>query len=79
MIKEKPENALIRTEEMSKMFELIEKRLPRSEAQAIVLRYRNHHTIKEVAEKMDVNSRSISRYISKGLSKIRQFFNGKIR
>lgn len=67
------ENTLIETEEMNKMFELIEKRLPRSEAQAVALRYRNNHDIEEVAEKMRVNKRSVSRYISIGIGKIRQF------
>lgn len=72
-----PENALIETEEVNKMFKLIEGQLPRSESRAIVLRFKNNFSIKEVAKKMHVNSRSVSRYISSGLSKVRQFFNGK--
>jgi len=69
-----PENALLIDKEgLDKMFVLIKGRLPNSQAQAIALRYRNHHSIKEVAEKMDVNKRSVSRYISVGLRKVRQF------
>ena len=71
--KSSPENALIEIEETKKMFELIEGRLPHSQAQAVTLRYRNDYNIKGVAKKMDVNSKTVSRYISVGLSKIRQF------
>jgi len=70
--KDKPENILIVLEETNKMFELIKLQLPRSEAEAITLRYKGGHNITEVAEKMDVNTRTISRYISVGLSKVRQ-------
>ena len=72
-----PENAFIEKEETNKMFELIKGRLTNSQSQAIDLRYRNHHSIKEVAEKMDVKSTSVSRYISIGLRKIRQFLKLK--
>jgi RNA polymerase sigma factor (sigma-70 family) len=72
-----PENSLIELEEMNKMVKLIEDQLPPSEAQAVVLRYRNHHSTKETAEKMNVNSRSVSRYVSVGLSKIRHFLRGQ--
>ena len=70
--KRTPENAFLKIEETNKMFELLKERLTNSQSQAIDLRYRNHHSIKEVAEKMDVKSKSISRYISIGLRKIRQ-------
>lgn len=70
--KSTPENALIETEETDKMFKLIEGWLRRSEAQAVSLRYKNSYNIKEVAKKMHVNNRTVSRYISTGLSKIRQ-------
>lgn len=68
-----PENALIEAEEMGKMFKLIERRLPHIEARAIILRYRNHYNIKEVAKKMGINDNAAWRYIYKGLRKIRQF------
>jgi len=75
--KNSPENALIEKEQTNKMFRLLEGRLRRSEARAITLRYRNSYNIKEVAEKMRVNNRTVSRYISAGLSKIRQFLTLK--
>jgi len=71
--KTSPENILTEMEELDKLFALIKKRLPESESQAIALRYRDSHSIEEVAEKMSVNNRTISRYISVGLKKIRQF------
>jgi len=75
--KNTPENALINKEEINKMIKLIEGRLPHSEAQAIKERYICNLTIKEIAEKMCVNTRTVSRYICEGLSKVRQFFNSK--
>lgn len=72
-----PENALIKKEEFDKLFAIIKGRLPNSESQAIVLRYRENHSIKKVAKKMCVNNRSVSRYISVGLKKIRQFLKVK--
>lgn len=77
--KNTPENALIKVEEINKMFKLIEGRLPRSEARAIRFRFWNNFSIKEVAKKMHVNNRTVSRYISVGLRKARQFFNSKKR
>jgi len=67
------ENAFIEEEEMNKMFELIERWLPHSQAQAVTLRYRDDYNLQEAAKKMDVNSKTVSKYISVGLSKIRQF------
>ena len=74
--KTNPRNALD-NEEIDKMFALIKGWLPDSESQAINLRYRNRYSIKEVAEKMSVNRTSVSRYISVGLRKIRQYLTVK--
>ena len=75
--KNTPENALIKKEELDKMLALIKGRLPHSEAQVITLRFRDNFSIKEIAQKMHVNSRTVSRYISVGLSKVCQFFSEK--
>jgi len=77
--KSSPENALVKEEEINKMFKLIKGRLPRSEARAITSRFRNNCSIEEVAKQMHVDNRTVSRYISAGLSKVRQFFNSKKR
>jgi len=75
--KKTPENAVIEAEETNRMFELIEMRLRRSEAQAITFRYRNNYNIKEVAMRMNVSSGSVRKYINVGLSKIRQLLKLK--
>ncbi len=69
-----PQKVLIKIEETNKMFELIERLLKHSEARAISLRYRNNHDTKEIADIMNVDKRSVSRYISVGLKKLREFF-----
>lgn len=75
--KHRPENALIEKEQMDIMFELIRERLPKSQTDAITLRYWHHYDIKEVAKKMGVDVRSVSRYVSVGLKKIRQLLTAK--
>jgi len=75
--KSEPENALIKDEQMNKMFELIKGRLTSSQSEAITLRYVTNHTIEEVAEKMGVKRTSASRYICTGLRKMRQSFKFK--
>jgi len=72
-----PENVLIEIEEINKMLKLIESQLPHSEAQAVTLRYKSDWSIEEVAKKMRVNNRTVSRYISSGLSKVRQLLTIK--
>ncbi|MCJ7730508.1 MAG: sigma-70 family RNA polymerase sigma factor [Sedimentisphaerales bacterium] len=70
--KNHPENALIETEETEKMFKMIELSLPPSESQAVTLKFRDNNSIGEAAKQMAVNKRSVSRYISVGLKKLRQ-------
>ncbi len=75
--KYRPENALIKDEQMNKMFDLLKGRLTSSQSQAIALRYGANHTIQEVAEEMGVKTTSVSRYISTGLRRIRKSFKLK--
>ena len=75
VIDSSPENAVIQIEETEKMFELIRKRLPPSEVRAVTLRYRNNRDIGEVAKKMGIKPRTVSRYVSAGLKKLRQVFS----
>ena len=77
VINNRPEKNLSEIEETKRMFELIQKRLPSNEALAVTLRYRNNYDTKEIAEKMGVKPRSVSRYVSIGLKKIRHAFAGK--
>ncbi|MCK4628644.1 MAG: RNA polymerase sigma factor [Sedimentisphaerales bacterium] len=61
-----------KTEEIEKIFRTIKKHVSRSEAQAIELRHVNGYNIMETARKMGVKKRSVSRYLSVGLNKIRR-------
>ncbi|MHC4115559.1 MAG: sigma-70 family RNA polymerase sigma factor [Planctomycetota bacterium] len=74
IIEHQPENSLIEVEETKKMFDLIGKKLPSKEALAITLRYMNSYDTTKIAEKMGIKSRSVSRYVSVGIKKIRQVF-----
>jgi RNA polymerase sigma factor (sigma-70 family) len=74
-----PENALLKEEQMNKMFDLIRGRLTSSQSQAISLRYGTNYTIKEVAKEMGVKNTSVSRYICTGLRRIRKSFSDKAR
>ena len=65
------------TEETSKMFELIERRLPPNEALAVRLRYRSNCSTGEAAKQMGVKPRSVSRYVSVGLKKFRSYLEAK--
>ena len=70
IIKNHPDACLIDVEETKKMFDLIERYLPTKEALAVKLRYKENCDTEEVAEKMGVKTRSVSRYVSVGLKKI---------
>ncbi|MHC4727572.1 MAG: RNA polymerase sigma factor [Planctomycetota bacterium] len=72
--KSQPENALVKEEQMNKMFDFLKGRLTSSQSQAIALRYGTNYTIKEVAREMGVKSTSVSRYICTGLRRMRKYF-----
>jgi predicted DNA-binding protein (UPF0251 family) len=55
------------------MVELIRRRVTRNEFKAITSKYRDGLSIKEAADRMSINNRSVSRYISTGLRKVKQF------
>lgn len=66
-----PDKNLIDIEETEKMFSLIAKKLPESEAQAVIFRFRDSFDTKIIARRMGIKSRSVSRYISVGIKKLR--------
>jgi RNA polymerase sigma factor (sigma-70 family) len=70
----RPENALIKDEQLNKMIDMIKGRLTHSQSQAIALRYGTNRTVQEIAEKMGVKCTSVSRYICTGLRRMRQYF-----
>ncbi len=72
IIEDRPENDLIETEEIEKIFELIHRHLPKNEAKAMEQRYKHDRNISETAAKMGVKPKSVSRYLSAGAKKLRQ-------
>lgn len=72
IIEDRPENDLIETEEIEKMFELIHRHLPKNEAKAMEQRYKHNCNTSETAAKMGVKPKSVSRYLSAGAKKLRR-------
>ncbi len=70
--RKKPEDQLIRAEETDKMFQFVARHLTAAEAKVVTLRYRQNYDTSEVAQQMNVSPRTVSRYLSVGLSKIRK-------
>jgi RNA polymerase sigma factor (sigma-70 family) len=70
---EDPENTVIQTENTKKMFYLIESHLSKREAEVIIQRYGQGFSTIDTAEKMNVNKRIVSRYLTAALKKMREF------
>ncbi len=73
VIPEDPQNTAIQTENTKKMFQLIESRLPKRQAEVIIQRYGYGLSTTDTAEKMNSNKRIISRYLTVALKKMREF------
>lgn len=67
-----PEDALAMVEEQDSMFGHLAGQLRRKEAEAVTLRYRDDCSIAQIAQKMGITKRSVSRYLSAGLRRLRQ-------
>lgn len=67
-----PEKVVQEAEEKNRIFELIDKLLPQTEAQAVRFQYRDGLDAKEMAEKMNVKSKTTRGYVYDGLSRIRR-------
>jgi len=70
---EDPQNMAINAEETEKMFQLIEDRLSQRESEVVYHRFGLGLTIGDAAEKIRVDRRSISRYLSVAMKKMREF------
>jgi len=70
---EDPQNMAINTEETEKMFQLIESQLPKRESEAVVQRFGLGLSIADTAKKIRVDRRSVSRYLSVAVKKMREF------
>lgn len=66
-------NVLIEdTEERNATIAYLARHLQEREAEAFVLRYRDNFSIGEIATRMGVNARTVSRYLSESLRRLRE-------
>jgi RNA polymerase sigma factor (sigma-70 family) len=66
------QDAIEETEERSSRFAYLVRQLRRREAQVVTLRYRDNCTIAEIAQKMGVHKRTVSRYLTSGMRELRR-------
>ena len=67
-----PEKVVMKIDEANRVFEIIENRLPRTEAQASYLQYREDLSTTKIAEIMNVRNVTVRGYVHEGLKKIRR-------
>jgi RNA polymerase sigma factor (sigma-70 family) len=72
VVREFPHDILARGEETHRIFQLVERHLPRHEAEAVMQRYCYDKDTDAAAEAMGVNRRTFSRYLCMGIKKIRE-------
>ena len=65
------------TELKSRVYDAIRNHLTKVEASALEHRYRDNYSTRDTAQRMGIKERSVSRYVSVGLSKLRQVFSAK--
>jgi RNA polymerase sigma factor (sigma-70 family) len=70
-----PQKIAIRMESTKKMFQLIENHLPKREAEVVLQRFGHGFSVKDTAQKMDVDKRIVSRYLSIALKRMRHFIH----
>ncbi|GAI93598.1 unnamed protein product [marine sediment metagenome] len=68
-----PEDIVIQTEEIQRLFDIVESRLMPHEAEAVIQHYRYDRDTGEAAKATGINKRSFSHYLCTGLKKIRKF------
>jgi RNA polymerase sigma factor (sigma-70 family) len=73
VLHEDPVRKSIDKEEISRMLDMLEQRLHPSELEAIRLRYHKELAVEDIAQHMGVESKTVTRYVSVGLKKIRDF------
>jgi RNA polymerase sigma factor (sigma-70 family) len=73
-IQEPPDDAAIEIESTCRMLQLIERQLTCKEAEAMIHRHVYGSNVSDGAREMNVNSRTFSRYLSRGKRRIRQLF-----
>jgi RNA polymerase sigma factor (sigma-70 family) len=70
--KSTPEDAMMLHDERESAFRCLTRQLRQREAEAVTLRYRDNCSIAEIASRMGVDKRTVSRYLSAGLRQLRR-------
>jgi RNA polymerase sigma-70 factor (ECF subfamily) len=76
VVQEDPQDIVIQAEEAERMFRLIESRLPEREAEVVVQRLGNGLSTTDTAERMQLDKKSVSRYLSMAMKKMRRLIPG---
>ena len=75
IVTEDPQNIAIKIEDTKRMFQLIESRLPKREAQVVLQRYGRGFSTTSAAKRMHTDKRNVSRYLSAALKKMHIFIS----
>jgi RNA polymerase sigma factor (sigma-70 family) len=67
----KPTQTIADVHDLSEVYKAIDSYLSETEATAVLLRYRDQHSVQETAQLMGVKTESVIRYVSVGLKKVR--------
>ncbi len=78
-LQEPPDNDVIEVEDAGKMLQLIKRQLPSRVAEAVLRKHVHGNNISDGARKMNVDSRTFSRYLTRAKRKIRQFIRKRPR
>lgn len=62
-------------EQIAEVFELIKHHLTERQARAVLYKYQQQLDVEEIARRMEVDPRTVSRYVSVGLKKLRLLLN----
>ena len=76
MVQKDPQNIAIQAEETERMLQLIENQLAKREAKAVIQRYSRGLSTADTAEEMRVDKRSVARYLTAAIRKMRGFVSG---
>lgn len=70
--KSTPGDAIVMRDERESAFRCLTRQLRQREAEAVMLRYRDGYSIDEIASQMGVDKRTVSRYLSAALRRLRR-------
>lgn len=70
-----PTRPSVHRDQLAAVFTLIKDQLTENQARAVLFRYQHHLEIEEIAQRMKIKPRTVSRYVSVGLKKIRALLN----